>query len=672
MTCQDDAGPWSHLKEAFYDTECMMVAWSGVISQYPTQLYHSVLPFLPSDTYLSRRYPTQTGGISILRGRHRTWSPLLFTLTTDSHDYETAFAPKGQMLALAYLSRIDLFDALSGLPLISIVRPEPRDSDLDFEFVCGATFNASMSEVIVARSWKSDNVEYCDVIKYNVTRQIGRVQRTAPVLTDSPPIQLSEGGSYLAFLHSEREIRIWRTDGEDEPISTRHAGRINSFSLSADSAHLVAVATDFTIVISDILSGNILQTLDSTYTWAMRISPDGSLVAASDFRTTRLWSKTRGTLLATFKNTDTWCGFVVFSHTNRLYHTPLHSKGGSVCDVSAEHDRSVIVPFPFPLTTHTITVAPNDSQIAITWDNTQVWSLKHFRDTHVDLGPHSILAIDLSSDGSLLAISDKTKIEVWDVQINRCRYIIQDETTSGDPRPIAFSPRGELIVSSSKCCIIIVIDAQTGIIRRRIYEDDDDEAEINDYGHFGISFDDCTLATSTARYPLKIQIWDLPSGAHLHTIHVDNYPPNLRWSQIDAYLMYFERDRKPIYFNAKTFQEEVLSDPGDRFQELEHLRQKGNMLHIRSPCRRKDPLFLALPSHLDIGMFRCRGDRVGILSKDGQLLLLDISGLDPYMKEFCATESGELGLDLLKLVTNNHPIDDDSDDADDTDDTDSD
>ena len=89
-----------------------------------------------------------------------------------------------------------------------------------------------------------------------------------------------------------------------------------------------------------------------------------------------------------------------------------------------------------------------------------------------------------------------------------------------------------------------------------------------------------------------------------------------------------------------------------RFRKYHHLRLKGNTLHIRSPRRRKDHLFWALPSHLKIKTRCCRGDRVSILSWDRRLLL-DISGLGAYMKEFCATGSelgGELCVDLLKFL----------------------
>ena len=281
-------------------------------------------------------------------------------------------------------------------------------------------------------------------------------------------------------------------------------------------------------------------------------------------------------------------------------------------------------------------------------NNTQVWSLKHFRDAHVDSGPHSILDIDLSSDASLLAIGAATKIEVWDVRIDRCRYVIESESASSNCRPIDFSPSGELIVSDSRDGII-VIDVQTGIIRPTIYSVKG-RRKTDHYNHLGISFDDSRLAASLWEFHY-IQIWDLPSGVPLYTIVDWSIDSGFRWSWRDLYLM-FGSKRRTFYLNAKTFREEVLSDPGDRFHD--RLHRKGNMLCIRSPRWWKDHLFVALPSHLKIKMFRCRGDRVIILTQQEQLLFLDVSGLDAFMKEFCAMESEPEG--RFVEVSNNRPI----------------
>ena len=124
-----------------------MMGWSNLISQYPTQLYYSVLPFLPSSTYLARHYPTHTSGNSILRGRDHSWSPFMFTLEGDSQGgIEIAFAPKGQMVALASEFRCDLFDALNGLLLGSIVAPEPHSQGYEVQ---GVTFNADVRRWIM-------------------------------------------------------------------------------------------------------------------------------------------------------------------------------------------------------------------------------------------------------------------------------------------------------------------------------------------------------------------------------------------------------------------------------------------------------------------------------------------------------------------------------------------
>ena len=650
------------MKEAFYDVERMMMGWSNLISQYPTQLYYSVLPFLPSGTYLARHYPTHTSGISILRGRDQSWSPLMFTLTGNARlANKAAFAPKGQIVALASYIGLDLFDALSGLLLSSIVAPGP-----DSGFPYGATFNADGSEVIVTLPLSESR--YMHVVKYNVTRQSGRVLRTL-TRDDHHWVTLSEGGSYVAtpeFTSTEsrilriRGIRIWRTDGGDDTfISMTHAGDILGLTLSADSAHLLAVSTTNTLIISDMLSGDILQTLAEKDVEHVQISPDGSLVASATWpgAEIRLWSTTGGTLLATLEHP--WSHFA-FSHTNRLY-TTLHSGGLSVYAVLAERDRLI----PLSMTSFKdgdLIVAPNETQLAFQKHHyTQVWSLNHFGGAHDDSVPHSIRGIDLSSDGSLLAIRTDMEIEVWDARIDRCRYVIQSRFPYVEDKCIAFSPTGELIVSLDLDGII-VIDVRTGIIRPTTYSAGQGIAGADRYDNVGISFD-CSMVSALVwgvnHEEPGVHIWDLPSGALLYTERADRYS---RWSQMDLYMRFYSRRFKSLHdfnargtyeINAKTFQKEIPPNASGRFRKHRHLRRKGNMLHIRSRRRWGDHLFLALPPHPEIRTCFCRGDRVCILSEDRRLLLLDVSGLAAYMKEFCDTESelgGELCVDLLRFL----------------------
>src|SRR5260221_413939 len=120
MASQDKSSPFNHLKERFYAAERMMVAYSNIISQYPSQVYYSVLPFLPSDTFLSCHY---SGRISILTGREKSWSPLLFIMAK-SFDFPLIFFTlDGCTLAVVSEDGIELYDTLNGLLNSSIKMP---------------------------------------------------------------------------------------------------------------------------------------------------------------------------------------------------------------------------------------------------------------------------------------------------------------------------------------------------------------------------------------------------------------------------------------------------------------------------------------------------------------------------------------------------------------------
>src|SRR5258708_3270865 len=90
----------------------MLLANSDIISRRPAQLYYSVLPFLPSDTYLARQYPVPRGCISVVTGRESSWPPSLFTLPWGC---VAAFAPGGHMFAVGRWDGIHIYDASNGL-----------------------------------------------------------------------------------------------------------------------------------------------------------------------------------------------------------------------------------------------------------------------------------------------------------------------------------------------------------------------------------------------------------------------------------------------------------------------------------------------------------------------------------------------------------------------------
>src|SRR5258708_8534833 len=458
----------------------MFLANSHIISRHPAQLYYSVLPFLPSDTYLARQYPAPTGCISVLTGRGNSWTSLQFTLPRGR---VAAFAPGSHMLAVRHEDEIHIYDASNGLLNSSI-----RITGSAYDTIAAAFTKDGFGVIVVSMQPK---LSYC-IEKFDLVKRNGQISRTFP-RDDRYPLKLSEYGSYVAFPeHKDEDTRIciWKTDGSDDiSIPLRRAGKVRDLDLTGESAHLVAVAAkDITIL--SIPSGDVQRTL---YDEArdVCISRDGLFLASMSDTSLSLWSITQGTLLATFEHVR--LDSIVFSRTNRLY--AVQSNGGSkelrVYDASAD-PNTVIKSFPLPYDTESILPTLDESRILIrTWGDIQVLSLGQLT---VDAPRNDIVGIDLSSDASLFALATRTEIEIWDARIGQRHKVIQSRSTSSYYlRPVAFSPKGELIVSTGKDGII-VMDVRSGVLLPTAYSFS--RRDLPEIHHVGISYDSSKLAAA--------------------------------------------------------------------------------------------------------------------------------------------------------------------------------
>src|SRR5258708_23138090 len=224
----------------------MIVANSDLISRYPAQLYYSTLPFLPSETYLARRYPTPGGCISVVTGRENSWTPLLFTLP--QHDYKRVAAdvsPNGHMVAVygGETGVIQIHNASNGL-LNSSIRS--IGSVMDDPSSYALTEDGSGVVVVVSPSVWVHEFSY-QILKFNLVKQSGQICRITPRGDDPYPLKLSEYGSYVAFpdpKNRDARICIWKTDGgEDISIPLGCGGEFQDLALAGDLAHLVAFST---------------------------------------------------------------------------------------------------------------------------------------------------------------------------------------------------------------------------------------------------------------------------------------------------------------------------------------------------------------------------------------------------------------------------------------------
>src|SRR5258708_231886 len=498
----------------------MLLANSDLISWHPAQLYYSVLPFLPSDTYLARQYPAPRSCISVLTGREKTWPTSLFTLPPGK---VLAFAPDGHMFAVGHDNGIHIYNGLNGL-LNSSVR---TGSSMEYSPYL-ATFTEDGCVVVVVSSTGFHHRYQIEKFDLVTGKQNGQIYRT--ILHGKFRLKLSEYGSYVAFAeftnNFDTRICIQKTDGSDNISIPIPFEAFSDLDLAGESAHLVAVATKLDITIWSIPLCGVQRTLYHEGANYVRISRDGSFLASRAIGEAQLWSTAQGTVLARVESRN--IRLMGFSYTNRLY--MAEPKGESpgvfdckVYDASADLNNVTIKSFPLPSGRPlSILPAPDESRILChTLNEIQVLSLMQFTDG--DAPRYDVMDIGLSGDASLLALATKTDIKILDARIGQCLHVIQSRSkSSSGSRPVAFSPKGELIVFEGDGAII-VMDVRTEVPLPTTSSQQ--SAIIMDIEHFGISFDSSKLAASGSRYGLvsrktirSIYVWDLPSGTLLHSL----------------------------------------------------------------------------------------------------------------------------------------------------------
>src|SRR5258708_33992477 len=100
---------------------------------------------------------------------------------------------------------------------------------------------------------------------------------------------------------------------------------------------------------------------------------------------------------------------------------------------------------------------------------------------------------------------------------------------------MAFSPKGELIVSDSEDGIIVV-DVRAGVLMPMTYSfsQGGDQTDVM-AENFGISFDSSKIA-ATSGWDRHLCVWDLPIGTLFHTFKHNEYVRECKCSRPDQYI----------------------------------------------------------------------------------------------------------------------------------------
>lgn len=291
-------------------------------------------------------------------------------------------------------------------------------------------------------------------------------------------IASSPDGSVVAWGDLYGDIHV-RRPGDWKPVLTglRHFGPVRSLEFSKDGRWLVSGAGDRLIRVWDLNSGQEIASFPFTNEWenavgCVRLSPDGSLIAAGDTpgKFVNVWDRRTGEVIASFEG-------------------PLSE--GRVVDFSPDGKYLVF---------------SNGDDTVRVWD---VGSRKVVHEFSADDGGVGVLKF--SHDGKLLASSGPDgPIQLWRTgEWGRVRALFGHENTV---TAVSFSRDGRTLASSSVDRAIKVWDLHSFREIKTLY------------GHV-MRVNDLTIVPNSAQIASvghnTVKLWDLPVPSEQPTVESD-------------------------------------------------------------------------------------------------------------------------------------------------------
>ena len=159
---------------------------------------------------------------------------------------------------------------------------------------CGLAFDARGKTMAVG--WSEGRITVHDA-------ESGATHRVIQTAGNGPfnPVAISPDGTWLAGAATEREVRLYRVNGEEESVLLgKHADAIRSLAFSPDGRTLASASSDNTVKLWDIARREEYATLrgHTARLNGVAFHPDGDIVAsASDDETVRLWDARTGVVI---------------------------------------------------------------------------------------------------------------------------------------------------------------------------------------------------------------------------------------------------------------------------------------------------------------------------------------------------------------------------------------
>ena len=392
-----------------------------------------------------------------------------------------AFSPDGRRLASGFQDgTVRLWDVAMQKEVATLAGHNAR--------VTSVAFSPDGSLLASGGGWGDRTVRLWNVsAQEEVAALTGHTSEVLSVSFSSPD------GAILASAGGEGDatVRLWNVaTGRAISNLEEHTGAVYSVVFARDGATLVSGATDGTVLLRDLATGNAAGLSGHGSLTSMALSPDGALMATGfEGGTVRLWDAVIQTEIAALKGQTVRADAMAFSpdgkslvstswrtiklwdvatreligtlegHTDIIKSTSFSPNGSTLA--SGAFDRTVKLwdvatrELIGTLEGHTdwveaVSFSPDGTTLAAgLWDGTvTLWKVATREQIHTLKGhDYEVETVAFSHDGKTLASgSADTKIRLWDVATRNSIATLQDVNTV---LHVAFSSDGKSLVSGS-------------------------------------------------------------------------------------------------------------------------------------------------------------------------------------------------------------------------------
>ena len=261
-------------------------------------------------------------------------------------------------------------------------------------------------------------------------------------------------------------IEIWDVQsGKKLKILHGLSGSILGFS--PDGTTLAIQGRNYTILLCDVRTGQVLQTLEghTHYILSAAFSPDANVFASGgsyEDNTLRLWDVRTGDLLHVISFDEDGVETVAFSPDGRSVFTGSWHTGIRIWDAhTGELLHTLIGGAGERFPTTSIAFSPDGSTFASgTSDQTvRVWDTQTREVLHTLTGRRfsgAVRALSFSSDGKILATGGYDSIPLWDVRTGALLWKLEGHT--GSVESVEFSADGNTLASWSTSGTVLLWD----------------------------------------------------------------------------------------------------------------------------------------------------------------------------------------------------------------------